>query len=53
MNLFRRGYPVTFRGRMALIVAVGLVVRLTYLVLIAADNSLSGDASSYHLAANL
>ena len=53
MNLFRRGYPVTFRGRMALIVAVGLVVRLTYLVLIAADNPLSGDASSYHLAANL
>ena len=53
MNLFRRGCPVTFRGRMALIVAVGLVVRLTYLVLIAADNPLSGDASSYHLAANL
>ena len=53
MNLFRQGHPVTFRGRMALIVAVGLVVRLTYLVLIAADNPLSGDASSYHLAANL
>ena len=32
---------------------MGLVVRLSYLVLIAADNPLSGDASSYHLAANL
>ena len=53
MNMFRGGCPATFRGRMALIVAVGLVVRLTYLVLIAADNPLSGDASSYHLAANL
>ena len=53
MNLFRRGCPATFRGRMVLIVAVGLVVRLAYLVLIAADNPLSGDASSYHLAANL
>lgn len=53
MKLFRRGCPATFRGRMVLIVAVGLVVRLSYLVLIAADNPLSGDASSYHLAANL
>ncbi len=53
MNLFRRGWPTTFRGRMAVIVAVGLVVRLIYLLLVAADNPLSGDAASYHLAANL
>ncbi len=46
-------WPTTFRGRLALVVVVGLVVRLAHLVLVAADNPLSGDASSYHLAANL
>jgi len=49
----QRFWPTTFRGRLTLIVVAGLVIRLTHLVLIAADNPLSGDASSYHLAANL
>ena len=46
-------WPSSFRGRLALVVVAGLVIRLAHLVLIAADNPLSGDASSYHLAANL
>ena len=45
--------PSGFRGRLALIVMAGLVIRLSHLILIAANNPLSGDASSYHLAANL
>ncbi len=53
MNALTRWWPPTFRGRLTLIVVAGLVIRLAHLVLIAADNPLSGDASSYHLAANL
>ena len=45
--------PETFNGRLATITCVGLLVRLAHLVLIAADNPLSGDAAGYHLAANL
>ena len=42
-----------FGTRLTLIVALGLVVRLLHLFLVAADNPLSGDAASYHLGANL
>ena len=42
-----------FGTRLTLIVALGLVVRLLHLLLVAADNPLSGDAASYHLGANL
>jgi len=45
--------PETFNGWLATITCVGLLVRLAHLVLIAADNPLSGDAAGYHLAANL
>ena len=45
--------PETFKGRLAAITCLGLLVRLAHLVLIAADNPLSGDAAGYHLAANL
>jgi len=45
--------PETFRGRLAAITCLGLLVRLAHLILIAADNPLSGDAAGYHLAANL
>ena len=45
--------PETFNGWLATITCVGLLIRLAYLVLIAADNPLSGDAAGYHLAANL
>jgi len=45
--------PETFKGRLAAITCLGLLVRLAHLVLIAADNPLSGDAAAYHLAANL
>ncbi len=50
---FQVTWPPSFRGRLALIVMAGLAIRLAHLILIAADNPLSGDASSYHLAANL
>ena len=53
MSQSGRAWPTTFWGRMAVIVAVGLTVRLTYLVFVVADNPLSGDAAGYHLAANL
>ena len=43
----------SFGTRLTLIVALGLVVRLLHLLLVAADNPLSGDAASYHLGANL
>ena len=43
----------TFGVRLGLIAACGVVVRLLHLILVAADNPLSGDAASYHLAANL
>ena len=55
MNTARIGLrlPETFRGRLAAITCLGLLVRLAHLILIAADNPLSGDAAGYHLAANL
>ena len=43
----------SFGTRLALIVGLGLVVRLLHLFLVAGDNPLSGDAASYHLGANL
>ena len=52
----RRGnlsLPGTFRGRLGLIVGLGLVVRLAHVLLVSHDNPLSGDAAGYHLAANL
>ena len=49
----RARIPRTFNGRLAAITCIGLLVRLVHLVLIAADNPLSGDAAGYHLAANL
>ena len=45
--------PATFNGRLAAITCLGLLIRLAYLILIAADNPLSGDAVGYHLAANV
>ena len=45
--------PESFSGRLALIAAVGVAIRLAHLILIAADNQLSGDAAAYHLSANL
>lgn len=53
MNALHPVWPVTFRGRLTLIAIAGVAVRLAHLTLIAANNPLSGDASSYHLAANL
>ena len=55
MNTWRNRVrlPETFNGWLATITCVGLLVRLAHLVLIAADNPLSGDAAGYHLAANL
>ena len=45
--------PETFRGRLTAIVLLGLGIRLLHLVLVAADNPLSGDGAAYHLSANL
>ena len=50
---FQPFWPTTFRGSLTLIAVAGMVVRLAHLIVIAANNPLSGDASSYHLAANL
>ena len=45
--------PETFRGRLTAIVLLGIGIRLLHLALVAADNPLSGDGATYHLAANL
>ena len=44
---------VNFNTILFLICLLGLSIRLLYFFLVAADNQLSGDASSYHLTANL
>ncbi len=45
--------PSTFAGRLALIAALGGLLRVLYVLLVLADNPLSGDAAGYHHAANL
>ena len=45
--------PETLRGQLTAIVLLGLGIRLLHLALVAADNPLSGDGATYHLAANL
>ena len=42
-----------FNKVLLLICLLGFFIRLLYFFLIAADNQLSGDASSYHLTANI
>ena len=44
---------INFNTILFLICLLGLSIRLLYFFLVAADNQLSGDASSYHLTANL
>tara|TARA_B100000686_G_C16755198_1_gene954999 strand:- start:673 stop:2085 length:1413 start_codon:yes stop_codon:yes gene_type:complete len=43
----------TFSARLSLIVVIGFIVRMAYLLIVVADNPLSGDSASYHLTANL
>lgn len=45
--------PATFSGRLAIIAALGGLLRVLYVLLVLADNPLSGDAAGYHHAANL
>lgn len=45
--------PVTFAGRLALVAGLGGLLRVLYVLLVVADNPLSGDAAGYHHAANL
>jgi 4-amino-4-deoxy-L-arabinose transferase-like glycosyltransferase len=45
--------PTTFRGRLALIVAGAVVLRLIYIYVLARSVSMAGDAHYYHLQANL
>ena len=45
--------PATFAGRLALIAGLGGLLRVLYVLLVVADNPLSGDAAGYHHAANL
>ena len=42
-----------FNKILLLICLLGFFIRLLYFLLVAADNQLSGDASSYHLTANI
>ncbi len=45
--------PATFAGRLTLIAGLGALLRVLYVLLVLADNPLSGDAAGYHHAANL
>ncbi len=42
-----------FNKILLLICLLGFFIRLLYFLLVVADNQLSGDASSYHLTANI
>ena len=45
--------PSTFAGRLALIAVLGGLLRVLYVLLVLADNPISGDAVGYHHGANL